>query len=320
MAKLCPTPQHDGKASTVIGFSLYPTVMSALKAHIPKPERSNILSFYRSIGAHIECKDNIEFMRSLSKGSMKLIVTSPPYNIGKEYEKKTTNELYIEQQASAIAEAVRLLHPRGSICWQVGNHVDDGEIFPLDILLYPIFKTHGLKLRNRIVWTFGHGLHCQKRFSGRHETILWLTKEDEYTFNLDPVRVPSKYPEKKHFKGPNKGKFSSNPLGKNPSDVWDIPNVKSNHVEKTSHPCQFPVGLVERLVLSLTNPGDNVLDPYLGVGSTAIAALKNGRNAFGCDVVQDYIDVAKERVDQLQNGTLRTRPMNKPIYQPPLRD
>ena len=251
---------------------------------------------------------------------MKLIVTSPPYNIGKEYEKKTTNELYIEQQASAIAEAVRLLHPQGSICWQVGNHVDDGEIFPLDILLYPIFKNHGLKLRNRIVWTFGHGLHCQKRFSGRHESILWFTKEDEYTFNLDPVRVPSKYPEKKHFKGPNKGKFSSNPLGKNPSDVWDIPNVKSNHVEKTDHPCQFPVGLVERLVLSLTNPGDNVLDPYLGVGSTAVAALKNGRNAHGCDVVQDYIDIAQGRIDQLHEGSLRTRPMNKPIYQPPLRD
>jgi len=294
--------------------------MPASKANTQKTEARNVVAFRRPVGAQIECKDNIEFMRSLKKGSMKLIVTSPPYNIGKEYEKKTTNELYIEQQASAIAEAVRLLHPQGSICWQVGNHVDDGEIFPLDILLYPIFKNHGLKLRNRIVWTFGHGLHCQKRFSGRHESILWFTKEDEYTFNLDPVRVPSKYPEKKHFKGPNKGKFSSNPLGKNPSDVWDIPNVKSNHVEKTDHPCQFPVGLVERLVLSLTNSGDNVLDPYLGVGSTAVAALKNGRNAYGCDVVQDYIDIAQGRIDQLHEGILRTRPMNKPIYQPPLRD
>src|SRR6201996_1919182 len=229
-------------------------------------------------------------MHDLETGSMHLIVTSPPYNLGKEYEeKKTSQELYKEEQAACIAEAVRVLHPKGSICWQVGNHVDDGEIFPLDILLYRIFKTHGLRLRNRIVWTFGHGLHCQKRFSGRHETILWFTKGDDYTFNLDPVRIPSKYPFKKHFKGPKRGEISGNPLGKNPSDVWEIPNVKANHVEKTDHPCQFPVGLVERLVLSLTNPGDNVLDPYLGVGSTAIAALKNGRNAYGCDVVQDYI-------------------------------
>lgn len=270
--------------------------------------------------ALIECEDNLTFMRKLQSNSMDLIVTSPPYNIGKEYEKRTSNEIYIEQQAATIAEAVRLLSPTGSICWQVGNGIDDGEIFPLDILLYPIFKNHGLKLRNRIVWTFGHGLHCQKRLSGRYETILWFTKSDDYTFNLDPIRVPSKYPEKKHFKGPNKGQISGNPLGKNPSDVWDIPNVKSNHVEKLDHPCQFPVGLVERLVLSLTNEGGSVLDPYLGVGSTAIAAIKNGRHAFGCDVVQEYVDIAERRVESYRNGELRVRPMNKPIYEPPFKE
>lgn len=278
-----------------------------------QPKTAEVIPI-RKTKAVIECQDNLDFMRSLKKGSMDLIVTSPPYNIGKEYEKRTSLDLYIESQAVTIAEAVRLLHPQGSICWQVGNHVDDGEIFPLDVILYLIFKDHGLRLRNRIIWTFGHGLHCQNRFSGRHETILWFTKGDDYTFNLDPVRIPSKYPDKKHFKGPNKGKLSGNPLGKNPSDVWDIPNVKSNHVEKTDHPCQFPVGLVERLVLSMTNPGGNVLDPYLGVGSSAVAALKNGRNAYGCDITEEYIDVALDRIAQLEAGTLRTRAMNQPVY------
>ena len=280
---------------------------------------SNVLPF-PGPKSRIETADNLTFMRSLPKESMHLIVTSPPYNLGKVYEKRRSHEVYIEEQTAAIAEAVRLLHPKGSICWQVGNHVDDGEVFPLDILLYPLFRNHGLKLRNRIVWTFGHGLHCQKRFSGRHETILWFTRDDDYIFNLDPVRVPSKYPEKKHFKGPRRGEMSGNPLGKNPSDVWDIPNVKANHVEKTDHPCQFPVGLVERLVLSLTNRGDNVLDPYLGVGSSAIAALKNGRNAYGCDVMPEYVEIAQQRVGDLQNGTLRTRPMNKPVYEPKNRE
>lgn len=280
----------------------------------------NVIPFKRTLKSVIECKDNLEFMRSLKNESMHLIVTSPPYNMGKEYEKKTTNDVYIEQQTATIAEAYRLLHPRGSICWQVGNFVDDGEIYPLDILLYQKFKDLGMQLRNRIIWTFGHGLHCQKRLSGRYETILWFTKSDEYTFNLDPVRVPSKYPEKKHFKGPKRGKISSNPLGKNPSDIWEIPNVKANHVEKTEHPCQFPIGLVERLVLALTSAGDSVLDPYLGVGSTAVAALKHGRHAYGCDVVEDYIEIAERRVADLRAGTLRTRPMNKPIYQPPMRD
>lgn len=278
---------------------------------------SKILPFKKPLISEIECSDNLLFMRKLPTASMNLIVTSPPYNLGKEYENRRSLDIYQEEQAATIAESVRLLHPNGSICWQVGNYVDDGEIFPLDAILYPMFKVHGLQLRNRIVWTFGHGLHCQKRFSGRHETILWFTKSENYTFNLDPVRVPSKYPNKKHFKGPSKGLLSGNPLGKNPSDVWDIPNVKANHVEKTDHPCQFPVGLVERLVLALTNEGDNVLDPYLGTGSSAIAALKNDRNAYGCDAVQEYIDIAQNRIQQLADGTLRTRPMNLPIYEPP---
>lgn len=278
---------------------------------------AKIVEMYPSQNFQIENKDNLAYMRSLPDESMHLIVTSPPYNLNKVYEKKRSQDCYIEEQVAAIAEAVRLLHPQGSICWQVGNYVEEGEIFPLDILLYQKFKDHGLKLRNRIVWTFGHGLHCQKRFSGRHETILWFTKGDDYQFNLDPVRVPSKYPNKKHFKGDKKGELSGNPLGKNPTDVWDIPNVKSNHVEKTEHPCQFPVGLVERLVLAFTNEGQNVLDPYMGVGSSAIAALKNNRNAFGCDIMPEYVEITKNRITELRDGTLRTRPMNKPVYEPP---
>jgi adenine-specific DNA-methyltransferase len=269
--------------------------------------------------AYMKCQDNLEFMRDLRSESMKLIVTSPPYNIGKAYEKRKTIESYLAFQAQVISESVRLLHPQGSLCWQVGNHItQDGEVVPLDIVLYHIFKDHGLMLRNRIVWHFEHGLHCSKRFSGRYETIMWFTKGVDYTFNLDPVRVPSKYPNKKYFKGPRIGEISGNPLGKNPSDVWIIPNVKNNHVEKTDHPCQFPVELVERLVLSMTNEGDNVFDPYVGVGSTVIAAIKNERNGYGCDIVQEYIDSAWERVRALRLGLLKTRPMGKPVYDPKL--
>ena len=262
------------------------------------------------------CGSNRAFMTSLADASVKLVVTSPPYNVGKSYERKSSLASYLEAQRQAIAQCVRVLHPQGSICWQVGNYIDRGEVVPLDAMLYPIFKDQGLKLRNRIVWHFGHGLHCKKRLSGRYETINWFTKGDDYTFHLDPIRVPSKYPGKRHFKGPNAGKLSGNPKGKNPGDVWMFPNVKNNHVEKTIHPCQFPVELVERLVLSLTNPGDCVLDPYMGVGTTVVAALMHGRRGYGCDVVEEYVDIAKERVAAVCNGTIRTRPMGKPIYDP----
>jgi adenine-specific DNA-methyltransferase len=268
--------------------------------------------------AHVAAQDNLDFMAALNDASMQLIITSPPYNIGKSYERRLKIDDYLATQASVISECVRLLHPNGSICWQVGNHVDKGEVFPLDILLYPIFKSHGLRLRNRIVWHFEHGLHCSNRLSGRHETILWFTKSDKYEFELDPIRVPSKYPGKKHFKGPNAGKLSGNPKGKNPGDVWIFPNVKNNHVEKTIHPCQFPVELVERFVLSLTNDGDSVFDPYMGVGSSIVAALKHNRNGYGCDVVAEYVRIAKQRIRKLSDGTLKTRAMNKPVYDPKL--
>jgi adenine-specific DNA-methyltransferase len=268
--------------------------------------------------AHMGCEDNLSFMRPLADGMMHLIVTSPPYNIGKRYERRSPLDTYIQAQAQVISECVRLLSDRGSLCWQVGNHVDNGEIVPLDMALYPIFREHGLKLRNRIVWHFEHGLHCSRRFSGRYETILWFTKSDDYIFNLDPVRVPSKYPNKKHFKGPRAGQLSGNPLGKNPSDVWVIPNVKHNHVEKTIHPCQFPVELIERLVLSMTNEGDNVFDPYMGVGSSVVAAVKHGRTGYGCDISQEYADIAWERLHLLRAGLLKTRPMGKPVYDPSL--
>lgn len=269
-----------------------------------------------------------DFLTTLPDQSVKLIITSPPYNLGKDYEDRVSIEKYLLAQAQVIKQLVRVLRQDGSLCWQVGNFVEDGEVFPLDIYYYPIFKRNGLFLRNRIVWHFEHGLHTSKRFSGRYETMLWFTKSSSYTFNLDSVRVPAKYPGKRHYKGPNKGKPSGNPMGKNPSDVWeiicadwesafwDIPNVKSNHPEKTIHPCQFPVELVERCVLALTNEGDWVFDPYAGVASALIGAIKHGRRALGCEKEADYVTIAQERIRAYYNMTLKTRPLGKPIHAP----
>jgi len=260
--------------------------------------------------------DCLDLLKSIPDESLQLVVTSPPYNIGKEYEKRLHLDLYLQQQAQVIAECVRALSPKGSICWQVGNYVDIGAIIPLDTVLYPIFSSIGLRMRNRIIWHFEHGLHCSRRFSGRYETIMWFTKSDDYVFNLDPVRIPQKYPGKKYFKGAKTGQYSCNPLGKNPGDLWVIPNVKSNHVEKTKHPCQFPVELIERLVLSLTNEADWVLDPFLGTGTTIIAAIRHGRRGIGAETVPEYVELARQRIQQEMEGTLRTRPMGRPVYDP----
>lgn len=272
--------------------------------------------------------DSLKVLKGIEDGKFDLIITSPPYNVGKSYETKTSIEKYLETQEEIINELVRTLSDKGNLCWQVGNYVNKGEVFPLDIYYYQIFKKHGLKLRNRIIWHFGHGLHASKRFSGRYETILWFSKTNNYIFNLDTVRIPSKYPGKLHFKGDKKGLPSGNPLGKNPSDIWeivakdwkselwDIPNVKSNHPEKTIHPAQYPIELVERCVLALTNEKSWVLDPYAGVGSTLIASIKNNRNAVGIEKEKDYCNIAKQRIIDFKEGKLKIRPINKLIHKP----
>jgi len=284
--------------------------------------------FDPAVDAVIAPGDCLESLRSCPNGFAKLAITSPPYNIGKAYEKATALDAYLASLNPIIEELMRVLSPDGSVCWQVGNYVENGEIVPLDILYYPYFKRHGLKLRNRIVWHFDHGLHASRRFSGRYEVMLWFTRSNNYTFNLDPVRVPSKYPGKRHFKGEKRGEPSCNPLGKNPSDIWklilheweigmwNIPNVKANHPEKTIHPCQFPIELVERCVLALTNVGDWVIDPFSGAGSSLLAGLRHGRKVMGCEKEASYVEAARQRIIDFVEGRLPYRPLGKPVHQP----
>lgn len=263
------------------------------------------------------------------KKSFKLIMTSPPYNMDKEYEKTRSLENYKNEIGLVIEKLGKLLKKNGSICWQVGNYIDPKtkEVVPLDIFYHDIFKKNGFVLRNRIIWHFEHGFHASQRFSGRYETIMWYTKGDEFTFNLDSVRVPAKYPGKTYYRGDKKGQISGNPKGKNPSDlwivkndwekeIWDIPNVKANHKEKTLHPCQYPVELVERCVLALTNKKDWILDPYAGVGSTMIAAYKNGRNSIGIERLKKYIKVGERRIKNFRNGQLKLRRLGTPVLVP----
>ena len=257
--------------------------------------------------------DRMKLLKNLNNNSVQLIITSPPYNIGKSYEKKVSLDDYLNEQEKTLKECFRILSNKGSLCWQVGSYFEKTELFPLDIYIYEICKNLGFRLRNRIIWHFEHGLHSNKKFSGRYETILWFTKSNNYYFNFDPIRVPQKYPGKVGYTGKNKGKYTGNKKGKNPSDVWIFPNVKSNHREKTIHPCQFPIELAERLVLSMSKPNDLVVDPYSGVGTTLIAALKNKRRTAGAEILKKYVNITKKRIDLLKKGKLPHRKINTPI-------
>lgn len=278
--------------------------------------------------------DVLDYLRTIRPSSCSLVVSSPPYNIRKPYERSDnrTYKEYIDWQRHVLEVLTVSLTDNASVCWQVGTYVADGEIFPLDIPFVQMFRDLGFQLRNRIIWRYNFGHNADKRFSGRYETLLWFSRTNKYTFNLDPVRIPQMYPGKRHSKkkGEKGGAPSGNPLGKNPSDywefsateafqnnpVWDIPNVKANHPEYTVHPCQFPVELAERCILALSNIGDTVLDPFIGTGATAIAAAKHGRHAIGGDRFPEYIEIAKKRLSELKLGTISLRPLGRPVRRP----
>jgi adenine-specific DNA-methyltransferase len=285
-----------------------------------------------------------ELVSELEERSVQLTVTSPPYNIGKRYERRVELDRYLTPFRAFLGALYIKTAEAGVVCWQVGNYVEDGAVVPLDCLFLPLFLEAGFVPRNRIVWHFRHGLHAKRRFSGRHETIFVFSKGEEYTFNLDPVRVPPRYPNKRHYKGPRKGELSGSPLGANPGDVWeadpdgwaqtevefalagafsgscvwDIPNVKNNHPEKLEHPCQFPVELAQRCVLAFSDPGDLVFDPFTGVGSSAIAALMHERRFLGIELDSAFSQTARERIARLERGELAVRPLGTPVHTPPV--
>lgn len=285
--------------------------------------------------ADIRLGDSLELLDKVENSSVKLAISSPPYNIGKSYEKEQLSfDDYVAFHTKIAKKIAEKVTPDGSICWQVGNHIRDGEVFPLDFTFYEIFHRLGLKLKNRIIWKFNFGLNADKRFSGRYETVLWFSKGDDPTFNLDPVRVPQLYPGKRHpkGKGAKAGLPSGNPKGKSPGDywefdaakhfaeenIWDIPNVKSRHPEKTDHTCQFPLELAERCILALTNRGDTVLDPFVGAGTSVIAAIKHNRTGIGIEKERDFVKIAMARANALKAGVLPMRELGRPVLRPQL--
>ena len=240
--------------------------------------------------------DALTYLRTFPNDTVDLVVSSPPYNIGKEYESRKALDHYIEEQSVILAECSRILKDTGSIFWQVGSFSDAGTLIPLDIRFFPVLERLGMQPRNRIVWARQHGLHGRRKFSARYETILWFTKSDKFVFDLDAIRVPQKYQNKKAYRGERKGEYTCNPDGKNPGDIWLFRNVKHNHEEQTIHPCQFPEDLVARIILTSTPEGGVVFDPYMGAGTAAVVAKNFNRHFVGAELDAKYYRVAMRRL------------------------
>ncbi len=242
--------------------------------------------------------DCIDGMRELPKNLINLTVTSPPYNIGKEYEEIAHIDDYIKWCKEWIAEIYNLTTKDGSFWLNIG-YVEiphKGLAVPIPYLLWD--KTEFYMIQE-VIWNYGAGVACRKRLSPRNEKLLWYVKDPKkYTFNLDPIRDPNvKYPNQK-----KNGKLKCNPLGKNPSDVWQIAKVTSgknrSSKERTPHPAQFPTELIDRVIKACSNKGDIILDPFMGSGTTAECALKNDRYVIGFEIENKYIELAKSRLEK----------------------
>lgn len=261
--------------------------------------------------------DCFELLSKIAEGAADLILTSPPYFMGKNYDRSYKVEEFYAEHRRLAPHVSRIVRETGNVCWQVGYHVQSNSVMPLDFAVFEVFREQpDLILKNRIIWHFGHGTHAKRRFSGRHETLLWYGKGPNAYFDIDAVRVPQKYPGKRHYKGPKKGEFSGNPSGKNPSDVWEIPNVNANHVEKTDHPCQFPIGLAQRVTRALSRKGAVVIDPFAGSGTTGIAACLEGRTFLGADTSREFCEISESRYVALRSGSLAVRPLERAIWVP----
>ena len=258
---------------------------------------------FHSHGVSLYHVDALQAMEYLPSSLVDLTVTSPPYNIGKEYETTIPLADYLDWSEQWIRQVHRLSSPFGAFWLNLG-YVEvpgRGRAVPIAYLLWERLPFY---LLQEVVWNYGAGVATKQMFSPRNEKFLWLVKSlDHYTFNLDDVRDPNvKYPGQR-----KNGRLRVNQLGKNPTDVWQIPKVTTGQEmtgrraspERTKHPAQFPVAVIERIVRSCSNPGHLLLDPFMGSCTTAEVAIRNGRSAIGFEIKQEYLDIGIGRLERV---------------------
>jgi len=236
-----------------------------------------------------------ELLKQIPDKSIRLVVTSPPYNIGKPYGKYNDKISIMDWEnliRDVTREVVRILTPDGSFFLNLSPvpYGNNKEILPLPFIGYQVFKENGLFLRNMITWTFNNMQNCSNRLSGRYENILWGVKDlNNYVFNLDEIRIPYLTIGDKRLEG---GK------GRNPTDVWYFDRVNNMTKKKLNlkHPTVYPLEMIERIIKMSSNPGDIILDPFVGSGTSLVAALKHGRNAIGFELDMNYVEEIERRL------------------------
>lgn len=237
--------------------------------------------------------DCLKVMKNWAFRKNDLIITSPPYNDGKEYEDRLNLATYKRFAKRWVTMAAKILTDCGSLWVNLGYiKTGDNQALPLSYLYY---EACPLPLVQEIVWYYEGGMTYSKRFAHRSERWLWFAKDPKKAkFNLSEIRDRSL----------NRTRDPRNhPDGKNPTDVWFFNRITNNSLQKWEHPCPFPTAMITRIVEGCSDPGDHVLDPFMGSGTVGYVCKTRGRSFTGIEINTKYCKVAKERIGLVHFAT-----------------
>ena len=254
---------------------------------------------FSSIPSGIICGDSLDLLQHFPTNSIDLIHTSPPYNIEKPYADGSTDNAsygqYLDFLQAAISEMTRILRPGGSLFWQTGYtryQEPLKEIVPIDHVSHRFFSDnpHRCMLWDRIIWRYWGGHAFTKKFTNKHETIMWYVKRGAPPqFDVDTIREKAKSYDKRN-----------NLWGRNPGNVWEVDRVAFGTADQTSHIAVFPEEISERIVRACYNPNDLVLDPFSGSGTVPKVAHGLGRRWIGIEIAPTYAIESIRRIAQQQ--------------------
>jgi len=260
--------------------------------------------FYSHPNGEIWVGDATAWLASLPAESVDLIFADPPYNIKKaEWDTFESQQEYVNWSLRWIEQAARVLKPTGTL------YICGFSEILADLRLPASRFFQGCRW---LVWHYKNKANLGNDWSRSHESILHFRKSRQFTFNIDDVRIPYgkhtlKYPdhpqaETSQYGGNGQGRlWRPHPKGAKPRDVIEIPTTCNGMHEKTPHPTQKPEELLRKIILASSNPGDWVIDPFLGSGTTAVAAEQLGRKWKGCDISLEYCQWAAHRIELVED-------------------
>lgn len=251
-----------------------------------------------------EIKDCCDFLKTIPDNSIQLICIDPPYNL--ELAGWDIYGNYIEWAAKWLDEAYRVLSKSGSLVIFGGIQFRDAKTGDLiDIIHHVRHNTH-FKLVNTIIWHYKNGMSAHRYFANRHEEAIWLTKTNDYYFDLDSVRVPYSEEDLKLALKDKRLNPENTKKGKNPTNVWDISRLNGNSKERVGHPTQKPVEIIDRFVKALSYPGATVLDFFAGSGTIGRVCIDEGRNCLMCDSDKASKEYFAKHIEHMQESGQNT--------------